>query len=318
MSNEEFTEYAITKIRKSMQEKYPEAEVEICAVRRNNRYRENSIIFRMGDSELGIAMALKDLHALNKSDVDLDESLSQLQEEVESALQKIPEKQLELDWNDCVEDLVATFVQKEEAIQFQEEFPCRQFQDTDIYIFYGLWKPDEKGDLPLYIDKYLMGKWGVNEAELYDTAITNLTWDKILMNALIPLRNTEKPVEFDIYLEEARGFQSAGIFYKLTAVDSPCGATVLLIPGLLEKLNKQFGEGFMIVPLSDQEVLLFSIEETLDYVRSAISMYTSIRKEEILSSKIYECKNGELRMLPWEWTGEISPKSEIDLEEVEQ
>lgn len=75
------------------------------------------------------------------------------------------------------------------------------------------------------------------------------------------------------------------------------GATVMLYPGMLEKLTTDFGNDINILPSSLHEVLIckegnLTLEELQDIVREA--NYTSVGPEDFLSDNVYAVRGKEL------------------------
>ncbi len=320
MTNEEFAEYAAAKMQEDLRKKYPEAKVELNTVRRNNRYKVDNIIFRLFDSYYGIGMDLEDLFDLNKEGINPDEALDELLGHVVSELLSIkPENLVHYkDWESVKENITAALLPKKEALQFQEEFPFRQLQGTDLYIFYGIRNFSDKRKLPTPIDHNMMETWKVNEDELYNLAVSHLSWIGLKMNACIPLIGNKKPIEMPVSLEETRAHLPSKIFYKLTTEENPCGAAVILIPGILERIKEKLDGNFRVIPFNVSELLLFREEESIDDIRSAItSMEIPLQEDEILSNKIYTYKNGLLTTLPDVWTEGIAdiPVKEEEMEE---
>lgn len=320
MTNKEFAEYATTKMQEDLRKKYPEAKVELNTVRRNNRYKVDNIIFRLFDSYYGIGMDLEDLFDLNKEGINPDEALDELLGHVVSELLSIkPENLVHYkDWESVKENITAALLPEKEALQFQEEFPFRRLQGTDLYIFYGIRNFTDKRKLPTPIDHNMMENWKVDEDELYNLAVSHLSWIGLKMNACIPLIGNKKPIEMPVSLEETRAHLPSKIFYKLTTEENPCGAAVILIPGILERIKEKLDGNFRVIPFNASELLLFREEESIDDIRSAItSMEIPLQEDEILSNKIYTYKNGLLTTLPDVWTEGIAdiPVKEEELEE---
>lgn len=320
LTNKEFAEYAAEKMQDDLRKKYPEAKVELTSVRRNNRYRVDSIIFRLFDSDYGIGMDLEDLFDFSKEGFHLDERLDTLLGYVISELLRIkPENLVNYkDWAGNKENISAALLPEKEALKFREEFPCRLLQGTDLYIFYGIQNRADKRKLPTPIDNNMMDIWGVNEDELYNLAVSRLSLSGLKMSAYIPLIGNEKPIELAFSLEETGVHLPSKIFYKLTTEENPCGAVAILIPGILERLKEKVDGNFRVVPFSTRELLLFREEESMDYIRSAItSMGIPLQEDAILSNKMYTYKNGLLTTLPDVWTEGITkvPAKEEEMEE---
>lgn len=308
MTKEEFAEYAFSKMKDALRRKYPEAEVEINTVRRSFSHKAESIIFRLYDSDFGIAMDLEDLYALSQT--DRDKGLQGLLQNVEKKLLAIkPENLINYRIWECVkENVTACLFGKDKTLQLQGEFPCRALDGTDLSIFYGIGR---HGKLPVPIDNKMMSVWKITETDLYDRAIANLVKTDVSFRAVIPEARQERqtPGIADINIEKLEDYVlPQGILYELTTKEHSYGAAAILKPGLLERIEKQFQGSLLLIPSSVHEfLLLHDADKAPELIQSVIVSLnkSAANQDDILSNNVYVYKEGELMMVTKEKVNEI-------------
>lgn len=308
MTKEEFTEYALSKMKDALRRKYPEAEVEINTVRRSFSHKAETIIFWLYDSDFGIAMDLEDLYALNQT--DRDKSLQRLLQNVEKKLLAIkPENLINYrKWESAKDNVTACLFGKDKTLALQDEFPGRALDGTDLSIFYGIGR---YGKSPVPVDNKMMSAWKITETDLYDRAIANLAKTDVTFRAVIPEAGQARQIPgiADINIEKLEDYVlPQGILYELTTKEHSYGAAAILIPGLLKRIEKQFQGSLLLIPSSVHEfLLLHDADKAPELIQSVIVSLnkSAANQDDILSNNVYVYKDGELMMVTEEKVNEI-------------
>ena len=171
---------------------------------------------------------------------------------------------------------------------------------ADLSLFYSVVFPDQGDDMraSMKIKNGHMAYWGVSEQELYTQAISNIEsketntlfpMDSVLAAMLTGRENGQN------LLKAAPGENMQPLpdgMYVLTNEQKTYGASLLAVPGIMEKVNQLFPEGYYILPSSLHETIILpkpcgvSAKELGEMVRDINR--TQVNREERLSDCVYE------------------------------
>lgn len=134
----------------------------------------------------------------------------------------------------------------------------------------------------MVIGKELLEQWECDEDSLYHVALKNFM---LQMPAQITGAEFHGEEDFEKVLCEI------GEVYMLTNAGQKYGASTFLYPGVLQKLARNSGKGFFILPTSKHEVMLMRADEEVEgkeLQRIVIEgNYQENRSEDVLSNRVY-------------------------------
>ena len=178
------------------------------------------------------------------------------------------------------------------------QMPYRKM--ADLSLFYSVVFPDQGDDMraSMKIKSDHMAYWGVSEQDLYTQAITNIEsketntlfpMDSVLV-AMLTGRESSRNL-----LKAAPGEHMQPLpdgMYVLTNEQKTYGASLLAVPGIMEKVNQLFPDGYYILPSSVHETIILPkpcgipVKELGEMVRDINR--TQVSREERLSDCVYE------------------------------
>ena len=178
------------------------------------------------------------------------------------------------------------------------QMPHRKIADLSLY--YKIVFQDQENDMQasMNIMNGHMKQWGISEPELYHQAVTNM--ENRETNTLTPMEDmlasmfTGKGEERNLLKEgtvECANLPQEG-FYVLTNERKTYGASLLAVPGVMEKVDQLFPEGYYILPSSLHEVLIIEKDKNLS-AKELGEMVREINRTEVspqerLSDCVYE------------------------------
>ena len=153
----------------------------------------------------------------------------------------------------------------------------------------------------MLIPEDLFAEWNISFEELDQEAENNMEglFPPMLLNMVDLL--TGEPAA-NLLKSEIK--HSAGMVYVLTNRQKFHGASVVIYPGLLEKVSRLLGEDFFIIQSSTEEVLIVPKSNGVggaELERSIRDVNGKIEKNEILSDYVYEYirgSDGMRRVMP--------------------
>lgn len=174
--------------------------------------------------------------------------------------------------------------------------PHRKVEDLSL-IFILRFQGTEKnvyGDMPVTYG--LAQHWGKSREELYVTAMKNaMRKDAPLLEDTLEVlaEATGQGTGRHNYLYETHPVKETEIIsFMLTNESRTYGAAAILYPGVREKIDRIFSEGFYIIPTSVHEVLIASkgcgksSRELGELVRE-MNLSGDMERDEYLSDRIY-------------------------------
>ena len=171
---------------------------------------------------------------------------------------------------------------------------------ADLSLFYSVVFSDQGDDMraSMKIKNGHMAYWGVSEQDLYMQAISNI--ESRETNTLFPMDSVLAAMftgreNGQNLLQAVPGENMQPLpdgMYVLTNEQKTCGASLLAVPGIMEKVDQLFPEGYYILPSSIHETIILpkscgvSAKELGEMVRDINR--TQVDREERLSDCVYE------------------------------
>lgn len=145
----------------------------------------------------------------------------------------------------------------------------------------------------------LMEQFGVSEDTVFEDAIKNASSNNPAM--LFPIESALFGGPEENLLEEA-GPVNPNALYVLTNEEQYLGASVVMFPGVIEKISELYGGGFYLLPSSIHEVLITGLnmnpDELSRTIKEANGKSGVVSEDEILSNSLFVCRNGKLERVP--------------------
>lgn len=174
------------------------------------------------------------------------------------------------------------------------QMPHKNMEDLSIIYKVVLPSTGENGRASARITNEMLESWGIHRKELHEIALVNSVrrhpavlrdMETVMRELLFDEVSTEN-------LLEQADVIDCGELFVLSNADRIDGATVLVYPGLLKRLDEKFEKGVYILPSSIHECLVVpkregrSPKELGDLVREVNA--TEMDREEVLSDRVYE------------------------------
>lgn len=175
--------------------------------------------------------------------------------------------------------------------------PHREMEDLSAIVRVEIPMPEGKGTGSVRVTNDLMEYWGVDEEQLFNTALKNM--EKNASPMLMDIENVMEEI-LSGTSENPNLLASPGeinrspfeTMYVLSNASRINGAAMLLSPDVMKRIGEIFPEGVYILPSSIHEVLIVPKNgkaepaELGKMVREVNR--AEVAKEEVLSDRIYE------------------------------
>lgn len=229
-----------------------EGKILLQKVRKNNGVLLDSIIIQMPNSNISPTIYLDGFYELYKNGMDVEEVAVRI---LAAYYNGRPKKELNLeffkDFEQVKHRIVYRIINAKQNEELLEEIPHVRWLDLAICFYYAFYD-EHLGNGMITIYNKHMEWWNTNTKELMSLAGRNTAK---LMNAQM---ETLKKVVESLYgeeLEELHGKECP--LYVLTNEQKNQGAACILYEGMLEKIAKDLGGSFYMIPSSIHEVILF-------------------------------------------------------------
>ena len=197
------------------------------------------------------------------------------------------------DYESVKEYLSVTLINGRDNRQMLSRMPHRQIEDLALIL--ELKFPMEEGIGSIKVSRELAELWAVDTDTLFDQAQENSL--KAEPPSLHRMEDTMLSLAFgsdaaENLLENPAPEEAPSQLYVLSNMSKNKGAAVLSYPGVLEKADQLFPEGFYILPSSIHELLIVPKSPEIDpkelgeMVRAVNR--AEVAKEEQLSDRVYE------------------------------
>lgn len=219
------------------------------------------------------------------------------------------------------ENIILFLVNRECNPELLQGIPNRDFENLSIIYYEYL---EENNDVSL-VTNTEMTEMELTENELYDLAYENT-------KRIFPLKVTSMPsvireLGFDEYVEP----ENATPMYVLGNEKGVLGASAILYPEVLKKVEEALGGNYMLLPSSQHEFIALAKDETMDLnnLQSMVQEinFTTVEPRDRLSDHVYEydSASGQVKQVTFGpetslYYGSLSLKIETDedMEEVDE
>lgn len=297
-----FAEDVAERIHSFLPGEYASVQCEVKEVLKNNGIRMTGIEFQREGSSISQIIYLEpffeDIRQGKETETVLKDIANSYIQNVNTGCKAEMNTQQLMDFESVRQSIEPVLVHTAENRELLGQMPHRKIADLSLY--YRIVFQDQGNDMQasMSITNGHMKQWGVTEQELYHQAVTNM--ENRETNTLTPMEDvlasmfTGKGEERNLLTEgsvECAKLPQEG-FYVLTNERRIYGAALLAVPGVMEKVDQLFPEGYYILPSSLHEVLIvekdknLSAKELGEMVREVNR--TEVSPQERLSDCVYE------------------------------
>lgn len=283
-----------TQVEEAMKERYKDATVDLCDVAKNNGVKYTCLKVCNKGSKLSEVIYLEPLYDafLNGA------SFLEIMERIDAARLNSKETHFDLDYFmdfDKVRNrLYIKLVNYKKNKEFLLQCPHRKF--ADLAVLYYCKVKDKPSEGIVVIKTEHVNAWNVTEEELYNAAMNNaIRENDYTINPLLDVIKGRMGLEF-MPDENTAELESICKNLKiLTNKDKTYGASVIMNPGLLQKIAREFNKNMYILPSSIHESILVLDDNDMFNPRIASELFdmvevvnaTELEGEDVLSNNVY-------------------------------
>ncbi|HIR14188.1 MAG TPA: hypothetical protein IAB31_09730 [Candidatus Choladousia intestinavium] len=194
--------------------------------------------------------------------------------------------------------LICKLVNYDKNREMLKKMPFRRF--LDLAVIYGYLLEEEAfRDAVIFVKNQHREIWGVQEEELYRTAMENTP--KLMPSQLLDLQTLLAGIEGreSLGIDETSG---APRIYVLSNCQKYLGASAILYPAALKDIAEQIGEEYFVLPSSVHECMILPDSQVLspwtlqEIVREINESY--VQPEDVLGESIYQyAGDGRLKIV---------------------
>lgn len=315
---QQFAEKVAGKIKEYLPGEYQDAECEVLKVEKNNGVFMTGVSFRKEGAAVGVNMYMESYFEDYKKGMSWDEVMKGIALQAGDALDTQPIISAEQMWDfDSVKNSIEPVLVNTKANRrMLEKMPHMQIEDLSVLCQITL--PFREGAGSVKIGNEHLSYWGIKKEQLFSQAFENCRKpEKYVFHSLFsviqeilqsehvgeygmdsPKNILEMPdaalqgERIKAGLQNERSETQAGEMYVLTNRSRIYGASAVLFPEVMEKVDRMFPEGFYVLPSSVHECIIIpktadiGLKELGDMVRGINR--EMVRPEEVLSDHIYE------------------------------
>lgn len=299
MEYNEFKDYLKTK----MEERFPDSEVDITSVVKNNDTVLDGIVIKNEESNIAPNIYVNQYYEQyenGRSMESIAETIAEIRMEHDAAgnfdIAKV------LDWEEAKDHIICKLINEQDNQQYLSDKPYTQVEDLAA-TYHILMGSDEQGSATVAVHNGIMERLGVDVETLHQTAIENM--DTLMPAKFTSMQSVMEEMllpdimrDMGISKEEAREMLRADMpeasmpFYVLTNENKVNGAACILNPSVKEQIAEQLGGDYYVLPSSIHETLILPKTADSDY-RELETMVqevnaTQVEPEERLSDHVYE------------------------------
>ncbi|MDO4621580.1 MAG: DUF5688 family protein [Eubacteriales bacterium] len=255
-------------------------------VRKNNDVLLDAIAVRQEKSALTTLLYPRESYkeyARGASITDLAEQMAE-QYRKAAAEAEIPEDFLE-EYDKVKSRIFCKLVNYKMNKELLKHVPHKRIWEDLCLIGYYEMEPGCLGNATVRIDRRLVEKWGITEAEFLDHAMENT------MRERGPVFRSLRSVlrEYDLGVPESEDEEEE--LYMLTTKDRNLGTVCILYPGIREQIAEMLHADLLLLPSSIHEWLILAdkggySEEDINQMIREIN-HSQVIPEEILSDHVY-------------------------------
>ena len=267
-------------------------------VKKMNDTDKDAVIVRLIGTAVQATIYPEDMFEGYKDTGDFEKCVK----EVIRACEEVPfvdEHHIPKTWESAKGRLHMRVINKNWNKQALKQMPYREYLDLAI-MFYVLIKEERGLMATLPVSRECMKLWGADVKSLWEAAQKNLeeevfqieTMGAVIENMLTEMKDSEDAGMFWNDME-GKEIEGIGKVYVVTNTCKKYGARAILRKDLLQRLAKEQGGSFYILPCSVHEILVLKengmvTAESLKNMVYEINHYSGmIEPEESLSDSIY-------------------------------
>ena len=302
---EEFKDYVMGSIKNYLPDRFEAAEVRMQQVLKNNDRMLDGLTVKLPDSNIAPTVYLNDFY---KEYLD-NEDISSTMMHIADIFKRHREVSIDFDISmlgdyekikDRLEVRVVNYNQNRTRL---DNIPHKSIEDL-AFIYYVNVSMDKEGTGSITINDSIFKGWNISVDELHEQAMFNaVSLRPLRIQSLTEMILNMYP--FDIESDEYMMLQDAVEDMKnsdmemfvVTNPEKLNGAVTLFYPDAMERISKELGSGFYVLPSSIHECLVIrdrvglNPEELREMVKEVNR--TQVEHEERLSDNIYHYDQNE-------------------------
>ena len=313
MDFEKFERYVLKHIKEYLPESNQDIAVVLDHKTSERDTKSSDLVVHYPGLEIGTSIHLDSAYMAYETAEDMDSIMKDIAKTIELAREELKTiKMRDMDNFEKVKNqLVLRVVNRDQNQSFFPKLVHRDIPDTDLAVIYQIQVVKEEPSLPgIKISWSMLNRWGIEEKELYQTALANMVNHNPFIiadwfQAAMEVRTTPGQIPDEL---------GEGGLYLLSNEAMANGASVMLYPELLKNIGDRFGDNYFIIPSSIHELILLKDSGDLDrgFLNHVIQ---DINREHVAASSflsdyvIYFDREQErfYQMETQEWTrGEVS------------
>ena len=276
-------------------------------VKKMNDTDKDAVIVRLIGTAVQATIYLEDMYEGYKDAGDFEKCMK----EVIRACEEVPfvdERYIPETWESAKSRLHMRVINKNWNKQTLKRMPYREYLDLAI-MFYVLIKEERGLMATLPVSRECMKLWGADVKSLWEAAQKNLeeevfqieTMGAVIENMLTEMKDSEDAGMFWNDME-GKEIEGIGKVYVVTNTCKKYGARAILRKDLLQRLAKEQGGSFYILPCSVHEILILKEDGmvTAENLRNMVYEINhcsgTVEPEECLSDSVYYYNKDEDRV----------------------
>ena len=285
MTYEDFKDTIKEQIKDYLPADYSDADVTITSVLKNNATRLDGLSIRTPKSNICPNIYLNQFFTDYENGRNIEDILSDI-----ARIRQMHDGPANLDVSaitdfDRVRDRIAAkLINTEQNKEYLADKPHRDIADLSAVYYINL-GTDTCGSMTTVITNALLSQYGVTVDELHEIAVQNMG-SKARFCSMFEVLSELMSSEIQEGLCPADN-----MMYVLTNDSKLNGAAMLLCPTVMDKVAKQVGSSFYILPSSISETLIvpFNDDLNVDQLRQMVHEVnsTQVAPDEILSDNVY-------------------------------
>lgn len=294
-----FAEDVAERIHSYLPGEYASVQCEVKEVLKNNGIRMTGIEIQREGSSISQIIYLEpffeDIRQGKETETVLKDIANSYIQNANSGCRTEMNAQQLMEFENIRQSIEPVLVHTAENREMLGQMPHRKIADLSLY--YKIVFQDQENDMQasMNIMNGHMKQWGISEPELYHQAVTNMenreTNTLTSMEDMLASMFTGKGEERNLLKEgtvECANLPQEG-FYVLTNERKTYGASLLAVPGVMEKVDRLFPEGYYILPSSLHEVLIIEKDKNLS-AKELGEMVREINRTEVsLQERLSDC-----------------------------
>lgn len=293
-----FAEGVTQKIKDYLPEEYQNMECKVMEQQKNNGVILTGILFKMPGEKTAPIVYMESFYDQVRKGEPIDQIMNHIAVACRQALtaQKLPENWDFTDYDSVKDYLGVQVINTKANWQMLAEVMHKEMEDLSIICRLEFPLTTEEGIGSVKVTHELISQWGVHPEEIFQKAVENSVKNQppvlaSMSNLTMEMLGLPFETKNLFQLKEGEEFPSDSM-YVLSNQMKLNGASVLSYPNIQEQLEAVFPYGCYLLPSSIHEIIIIpkdcgmTPEELGKTVREINT--TFVKKEEILSDRIYE------------------------------